>query len=160
VDTGDETMTGGRLRRVAEQLKDDESFCFTYGDGVADVDIGRLVEFHRSHGGLATLTAVQPPGRYGALVRNGSAVSAFVEKPRGDGGWINGGFFVLSPTVIDYIDGDATSWEAEPLTRIAAAGQLHAFEHTGFWQPMDTLRDKTQLEALWSSGSAPWKVWQ
>ncbi|WP_439650128.1 glucose-1-phosphate cytidylyltransferase [Glacieibacterium megasporae] len=159
VDTGDETMTGGRLRRVAEHLKGESEFCFTYGDGVADIDITALIEFHRAHGKLATVTAVQPPGRYGALDMDGSEVRGFVEKPRGDGGWINGGFFVLSPACIDYIDGDATTWEAEPLNRIAAAGQLQAYMHTGFWQPMDTLRDKNHLEQLWASGTAPWKCW-
>jgi len=159
VDTGDETMTGGRLRRVAEHLKGESEFCFTYGDGVADIDITALIEFHRAHDKLATVTAVQPPGRYGALDMDGSEVRGFVEKPRGDGGWINGGFFVLSPQCIDYIDGDATTWEAEPLNRIAAAGQLQAYMHAGFWQPMDTLRDKNHLEQLWASGTAPWKSW-
>ncbi|QYE35947.1 glucose-1-phosphate cytidylyltransferase [Polymorphobacter sp. PAMC 29334] len=159
VDTGDETMTGGRLRRVAEHLKGESEFCFTYGDGVADIDVTALIEFHRAHGKLATVTAVQPPGRYGALDMAGSEVRGFVEKPRGDGGWINGGFFVLSPACIDYIDGDATTWEAEPLNRIAASGQLQAYMHTGFWQPMDTLRDKNHLEQLWASGTAPWKCW-
>lgn len=159
VDTGETTMTGGRLKRVAAYLLNEDEFCFTYGDGLADIDIGELLRFHRSHGGQATLTAVQPPGRYGALVREGSAIRAFVEKPRGDGGWINGGFFVLSRRCLDVIDGDTTSWEAEPLARLAAAGQLHAFEHRGFWQAMDTLREKTHLEQLWTSGAAPWKVW-
>lgn len=159
VDTGDETMTGGRLRRVADYLKDEADFCFTYGDGVADVDISALVNFHRNHGKLATVTAVQPPGRYGALDMDGTAVRGFVEKPRGDGGWINGGFFVLSPKCLDYIDNDGSSWEAEPLSQIAADGELQAYNHTGFWQPMDTLRDKNHLEALWASGQAPWKCW-
>ena len=159
VDTGENTLTGGRLRRVRRYLEGEEAFCFTYGDGLADVDIRALIAFHRSHGRLATVTAVQPPGRYGALVRDGEAVRGFVEKPRGDGGWINGGFFVLSPKVLDYIEGDATSWEAEPMRRLAAEDQLRAFEHRGFWQPMDTLRDKNQLEELWASGRAPWKVW-
>ena len=140
-------------------LEGEEALCFTYGDGLADVDIRALIAFHRAHGRLATVTAVQPPGRYGALVRDGDAVRGFMEKPRGDGGWINGGFFVLSPKVLDYIEGDATSWEAEPMRRLAAEDQLRAFEHHGFWQPMDTLRDKTQLEELWASGRAPWKVW-
>ncbi len=159
VDTGDETMTGGRLKRVADHIKDEQDFCFTYGDGVADVDVTALIEFHRAHGKLATVTAVQPPGRYGALDMAGTAVRGFVEKPRGDGGWINGGFFVLSPKCLDYIDNDASTWEAEPLTRIAADGELQAFSHNGFWQPMDTLRDKNHLEALWASGQAPWKCW-
>jgi glucose-1-phosphate cytidylyltransferase len=159
VDTGDETMTGGRLRRVADYLKDEAEFCFTYGDGVADVDITALVNFHRNHGKLATVTAVQPPGRYGALDMDGTAVRGFVEKPRGDGGWINGGFFVLSPKCLDYIGNDASTWEAEPLSQIAADGELQAYSHDGFWQPMDTLRDKNHLEALWASGMAPWKCW-
>ena len=159
VDTGDETMTGGRLKRVVDYIKDEKDFCFTYGDGVADVDITALVDFHRTHGKLATVTAVQPPGRYGALDMAGTAVRGFVEKPRGDGGWINGGFFVLSPKCLDYIDGDTSSWEAEPLSRIAADGELQAYSHNGFWQPMDTLRDKNHLETLWASGLAPWKCW-
>ena len=159
VDTGEETMTGGRLRRVGRFLEEDEAFCFTYGDGVSDLDIGALVAFHKQHGKYATVTAVQPPGRYGALAREGDLVTGFVEKPRGDGGWINGGFFVLSPKVLPFIAGDATSWEAEPLMRLAELEQLHAYEHSGFWQPMDTLRDKNHLEALWQSGEAPWKQW-
>lgn len=159
VDTGEDTMTGGRLRRVKEYLKDEEAFCFTYGDGVADVDIAASIAFHRAHGKLATVTAVLPPGRFGALAREGDAVRGFIEKPRGDGGWINGGFFVLSPKVIDYIAADATSWEIEPMARLAAENQLHAFEHNGFWQPMDTLREKNLLEDLWASGNAPWKQW-
>ena len=159
VDTGEDTMTGGRLKRVLEYVKDEDAFCFTYGDGVSDVDIAAAVAFHQDHGRLATITAVQPPGRYGALVRDGDEVRGFIEKPRGDGGWINGGFFVLSPRAIDAIEGDQTNWEMEPLARLAAERQLMAFEHTGFWQPMDTLRDKIQLEALWQSGMAPWKVW-
>ena len=160
VDTGDETMTGGRLARVAEHVRGEDAFCFTYGDGVADIDIGRLVTFHRAHGKQATVTAVQPAGRYGALSLEGFAVRGFVEKPRGDGGWINGGFFVLSPSCIEQIEGDASIWEAEPLARLAKSGQLMAFEHDGFWQPMDTLRDKTHLEQLWATGNAPWKVWK
>jgi len=160
VDTGEDTMTGGRLRRVAEHLRGEDCFCFTYGDGLADLDISRLIAFHRRHGRLATVTAVQPAGRYGALLIEQSAVRAFIEKPRGEGGWVNGGFFVLAPACIDYIAGDETIWEAEPLTRLAQTGQLMAFEHAGFWQPMDTLRDKTQLERLWASGAAPWKVWE
>ena len=159
VDTGEDTRTGGRLKRVAAFVKDEEVFCFTYGDGVADIDIGALVAFHRSHGKLATVTAVQPPGRYGALDLDGQRVRGFAEKPSGDGGWINGGFFVLHPKVIDYIAGDSIGWEIEPLTRIAAAGELRAFEHRGFWQPMDTLRDKNLLEDLWAKGAAPWKMW-
>ncbi len=160
VDTGDETMTGGRLKRVAEHVADEDAFCLTYGDGVADINIGSLTQFHHAHGKLATVTAVQPAGRYGALSMDGENVRGFIEKPRGDGGWINGGFFVLSPKCIDYIAGDQTIWEAEPLTRLAESGQLMGFEHSGFWQPMDTLRDKTHLEQLWASGIAPWKVWQ
>lgn len=159
VDTGEETMTGGRLRRAARYLEGEKAFCFTYGDGVSDIDISALVDFHHAHGRFATVTAVQPPGRYGALQRDGDQVLGFTEKPRGDGGWINGGFFVLSPEVLPYIDGDATSWEAEPLSRLAGEGQLHAFAHEGFWHPMDTLRDKNHLEQLWSSGEAPWKQW-
>ena len=159
VDTGEETMTGGRLKRVGAYLRDEEAFCFTYGDGVADVDISAGVAFHRAHGKLATVTAVQPPGRYGALALSAANVTGFAEKPKGDGGRINGGFFVLSPGVLELIDGDATSWEVEPMQRLASAGQLMAFEHNGFWQPMDTLREKNQLEALWQSRQAPWKVW-
>jgi glucose-1-phosphate cytidylyltransferase len=159
VDTGDETLTGGRLKRVADYVKDEDAFCFTYGDGVADVDISALIAFHHQHGKRATVTAVQPPGRYGALDMHGSAVNGFVEKPKGDGGWINGGFFVLSPACLDYIEGDTSSWEGEPLTRLAAEGELQAFKHTGFWQPMDTLRDKNHLEALWTDGKAAWKCW-
>ena len=160
VDTGEETMTGGRLARVAEHVRDEEAFCFTYGDGVADVDITKLVGFHKAHGKQASVTAVQPAGRYGALSMEGSSVRGFVEKPKGDGGWINGGFFVLSPKCLERIAGDETVWEAEPLTGLAAAGELQAFEHAGFWQPMDTLRDKIHLEKLWGSSKAPWKVWK
>jgi glucose-1-phosphate cytidylyltransferase len=160
VDTGDDTLTGGRLKRVADYLKDDDAFCFTYGDGVSDVDISAEIAFHRQHGKLATVTAVQPPGRYGALQIEGDKVAGFTEKPRGDGGLINGGFFVLSPKCLDLIVGDQSSWELEPMARLAAEDQLRAFEHTGFWQPMDTLREKNQLEELWASGKAPWKVWQ
>jgi glucose-1-phosphate cytidylyltransferase len=158
VDTGDATMTGGRLARVRDYL-DDDDFCLTYGDGLADIDIGALVKFHRDHGRDATITAVQPPGRYGALITEGDRVDGFQEKPRGDGGWINGGFFVLSPRVLDRIAGDSTVWEEEPLTGLAAEGQLMARRHHGFWQPMDTLRDKNQLDRMWSEGQAPWKVW-
>ena len=160
VETGENTMTGGRLKRVADYVKGEEAFCFTYGDGVAGVDIAALVAFHKRHGKLATVTAVQPSGRFGALDMNGTAVRGFIEKPQGDGGWINGGFFVLSPKCLDYITGDTTSWEGEPLTRLAANGELMAFEHTGFWQPMDTLRDKNHLEELWQGGNAPWKSWK
>lgn len=160
LDTGDETLTGGRLKRVANYLRDEKAFCFTYGDGVADVDIAAQIAFHERHGKLATVTAVQPPGRYGALIRHGNSVLGFQEKPPGDGAWINGGFFVLNPKVLDFIDGDKTSWEADPLETIAAQRQLEAFEHRGFWQPMDTLRDKNHLEELWKSGNAPWKVWE
>jgi glucose-1-phosphate cytidylyltransferase len=159
VDTGDTTMTGGRLRRVADHLRDDDAFCFTYGDGLADIDLGREIAFHRGHGRWATVAAVQPPGRYGALRMDGERVAGFTEKPRGDGGFINGGFFVLSPRCLDFIDGDHSSWEGGALVRLAEAGQLMAFEHHGFWQPMDTLRDKNLLEQLWDSGKAPWKVW-
>ena len=160
IDTGEATMTGGRLKRISNYLRNEDAFCFTYGDGVADIDITGLIAFHKSHGKHATVTAVQPPGRYGALARKGDEVRGFLEKPRGDGGWINGGFFVLSPNVLDYIADDDTSWEGEPLTRLAKDGELHAFEHFGFWQPLDTLRDKTHLENLWSAGKAPWKIWE
>lgn len=159
VDTGENTLTGGRLKRVAEYVQDEEAFCFTYGDGVASVDISALTAFHRQHGKLATVTAVQPPGRYGSLDMDDGLVRGFVEKPKGEGGWINGGFFVLSPKVLDGIGGDETSWEESPLDELAASGQLMAFEHHGFWQPMDTLRDKNNLESLWQSGRAPWKIW-
>jgi glucose-1-phosphate cytidylyltransferase len=157
VDTGESTMTGGRLKRVRPYLTDE--FCLTYGDGVGDVDITRLLAFHREHGLLATITATQPPGRFGALTIEGNRIAGFQEKPSGDGGWINGGFFVLSPRVIDYIDDDHTLWEREPMERLARERQIAAFVHRGFWQPMDTLRDKNQLEELWASGKAPWKVW-
>jgi glucose-1-phosphate cytidylyltransferase len=159
VDTGDETLTGGRLKRVARYLQSEDAFCFTYGDGVADVNIADQLAFHRQHGKLATITAVQPPGRYGAIISDGASVLGFQEKPPGDGAWINGGFFVLSPKVIDLIEGDHTTWENEPLSLLASSGQLAAFEHRGFWQPMDTLREKNQLEQLWASGKAPWMVW-
>lgn len=159
VDTGEETLTGGRLGRVADYLRDEEAFCFTYGDGVADIDIAKEIAFHRAHGKWATVAAVQPPGRYGALQMDGERVAGFSEKPRGDGGLINGGFFVLSPRCLDLIEGDDTSWEGEPLVRLAEMGQLMAFPHQGFWQPMDTLREKNLLESLWDSGEAPWKVW-
>lgn len=159
VDTGENTLTGGRLKRVARYLEGEENFCFTYGDGLSDVNISALVGFHRAHGRLATVTAVQPPGRYGALVLSGDEVKGFTEKPRGDGGMINGGFFVLSPRAIDFIAGDDTSWEEGPLQQLAAQQELKAYRHAGFWQPMDTLRDKNQLEDMWRSGMAPWMIW-
>ena len=158
-DTGDNTQTGGRLKRVARFVRDEPSFCFTYGDGLSNVDIKALIGFHESHGKLATITAVSPPGRYGAIDKSGQCVTGFAEKPRGDGGLINGGFFVLSPRCLDLIAGDDTAWEGDPLPRLAAMGELMAYEHGGFWQPMDTLREKNQLEALWGTGKAPWKVW-
>ncbi len=158
VDTGDATMTGGRLKRVQAYLEG-EDFCFTYGDGVSDINIKDLIAFHKSQKRLATLTAVQPPGRFGSLNLDGSKITSFEEKPHGDGGWINGGFFVLSPKVLDYIEGDATVWERSPMERLARDGQLGSFLHKGFWQPMDTLREKNHLEELWASGKAPWKVW-
>lgn len=158
VDTGLETMTGGRLRRIKSYLKD-EAFCFTYGDGVSNVNINEVIKFHRNNNVLATMTAVQPPGRYGVLEIEDNFVTKFKEKPKGNGGWINGGFFVLSPEVIDYIDDDFTTWEDEPLERLAENHQLLAFKHEGFWQAMDTLRDKNRLEDLWKSGKAPWKLW-
>lgn len=160
VDTGDASMTGGRLKRVAEYVKDDDAFLFTYGDGVADVDIRASIDFHKTHGKLATLTATYPPGRFGALDIQNNQILSFKEKPRGDGALINGGFFVLSPKVIDLIDNDTTTWEQEPLMALAEQGQLMAYEHAGFWQPMDTLRDKLYLEKIWENGSAPWKVWE
>lgn len=157
VDTGEETQTGGRLKRVADYI--DGDFCMTYGDGVGSVDLTALLQFHQSHGKLATMTAVQPPGRFGALQLNGNQIQSFVEKPQGDGGWINGGFFVLNPKVLEQISSDATLWEQEPLQNLAKQGELQAFFHSGFWQPMDTLRDKNHLESLWASGKAPWKMW-
>jgi len=160
VDTGEGTLTGGRLKRVGDYVKSEEAFCFTYGDGLSNLDIARSIEFHRRHGRLATVTAVQPPGRYGAIEHSNNRVTGFIEKPRGDGGLINGGFFILSPKVLDLIDGDQTSWEGEPLMQLASMGEMMAFEHNGFWQAMDTLRDKVQLEDLWTTGKAPWKVWQ
>jgi glucose-1-phosphate cytidylyltransferase len=159
VDTGEDVLTGGRLKRVSDFVKNEDCFCFTYGDGLGNVNISASIDFHRQHGKLATVTAVQPPGRYGALQRNGDTVTAFTEKPRGDGGLINGGFFVLSPKCIDLIANDLTSWEAEPMSQLAELSQMMAFEHDGFWQPMDTLREKNMLEELWLSGHAPWKVW-
>ncbi len=161
LDTGEDTLTGGRLKRVARYIEDEEAFCFTYGDGVGDVDIGQGIKFHQQHGKLATVTSVQPPGRYGAIECSGNGqVTGFKEKPRGDGGMINGGFFVLSPKVLELIDNDQTSWESEPLLKLASMGEMMAFEHKGFWQPMDTLRDRTQLEELWVSEKAPWKTWR
>jgi glucose-1-phosphate cytidylyltransferase len=159
VDTGEETLTGGRLKRVSDYVKKEDAFCFTYGDGVSDIDITAEIAFHRSHGKMATVAAVQPPGRYGALTIESGAVKGFTEKPRGDGGLINGGFFVLSPSCIDRINDDHSSWEGASLAGLAADGELMAFEHGGFWQPMDTLREKTMLEDLWQTGKAPWKVW-
>lgn len=159
VETGDATMTGGRIKRVADYIREEPVFCLTYGDGVGDVDVAGSIAFHLRHGKLATMTAVQPPGRFGALELHGDTVARFTEKPLGDGGWINGGFFVLSPKVLDYIEGDSTTWEHEPLERLAAEGQLRAWQHRGFWQAMDTLRDKQYLEELWYSGRAPWKKW-
>jgi glucose-1-phosphate cytidylyltransferase len=159
VDTGENTQTGGRLKRVASYLENEETFCFTYGDGLADVDITALVADHRRHGKLATVTAVQPPGRYGALDLDGSSVRGFSEKPKGDGAWISGGFFALSPRCIDLIEGDQTPWEGKPLSELASSGELQTFRHSGFWHPMDTLRDKNYLEDLWERGEAPWKTW-
>lgn len=158
IDTGENTQTGGRLKRVANYLDDD--FCMTYGDGVGSVDIAASIAFHKKHGKLATMTAVQPPGRFGALEIDGTTVKSFLEKPQGDGGWINGGFFVLNPKVVDLIEADGTIWERKPLEVLAKDNQLQSFFHSGFWHPMDTLRDKTYLEELWASGKAPWKSWQ
>jgi len=160
VDTGEHVLTGGRLKRVSEYVKDEDAFCFTYGDGISDIDISKEIDFHKKHGKLATVAAVQPPGRYGALQMEKEIVTGFVEKPRGDGGRINGGFFVLSPQCLNLIKNDQTSWEGEPLFQLSRQGQLIAFEHNGFWQPMDTLRDKNRLEELWEAGKAPWKIWQ
>jgi glucose-1-phosphate cytidylyltransferase len=159
VDTGDNSMTGGRLKRVAKYLQDDEAFCFTYGDGVGDMNIAETIDFHKKNGKLATLTATYPPGRFGALDITDGKVLNFKEKPKGDGAMINGGFFVLSSKVLDYIEDDSTTWEQYPLKQLAEEGELMAYEHHGFWQPMDTLRDKNHLEELWSAGKAPWKVW-
>jgi glucose-1-phosphate cytidylyltransferase len=158
VDTGEGTMTGGRLKRVLPYVGE-ENFCFTYGDGLADIDITALIAYHREQDTLATVTAVQPPGRFGAVELNGTRVRSFDEKPRGDGAWLNGGFFILSPDIGRYIDGDATSWEQEPMRTLAREGQLASYCHRGFWQSMDTLRDRNQLEELWSTGSAPWRTW-
>ena len=160
VDTGADTMTGGRLKRVAQYLEGEDAFCFTYGDGVSDIDISKLIKFHYSHGLQATLTATYLPGRFGALdIHEDQRITAFEEKPKGDGGMINGGFFVLSPQVIDLIVNDQTIWERGPLETLAKSNQLKAFQHEGFWQPMDTLRDKNHLEEIWKSGKAPWKMW-
>ncbi|QVL50313.1 MAG: glucose-1-phosphate cytidylyltransferase [Thiocapsa sp.] len=160
IDTGENTMTGGRLKRVREHIGS-ETFCLTYGDGVSDVNITELIRFHRSQGSLATLTAVQPPGRFGAIAlhEGQTKIKSFQEKPEGDGAWINGGYFVVEPQVIDLIEGDDTVWEQGPMTKLASMDQLSAFRHSGFWQPMDTLRDRTKLEELWAAGKAPWKVW-
>lgn len=160
VDTGDESMTGGRLARVKDYVKDEEAFCFTYGDGVSDVNITDLINYHQQHGKLATLAAVTPPGRFGALDIHAGQIHSFKEKPKGDGALINGGFFVLSPKVIDLIDGDSCVWEQQPLESLAKSSELMAFDHDGFWQPMDTLRDKHHLEELWQSNQAPWKLWK
>ncbi|HEV2700309.1 MAG TPA: glucose-1-phosphate cytidylyltransferase [Steroidobacteraceae bacterium] len=159
VDTGDDSMTGGRILRVADHVKDEAAFCLTYGDGVADVDISATIRFHQQHGKSVTVTATRPPGRFGALDIHAGRVRSFQEKPQGDGGMINGGFFVLSPRVLGYLKDDHTAWEQQPLQRLAAEGEVMAYEHQGFWQPMDTLRDKSYLEELWASGRAPWKSW-
>jgi glucose-1-phosphate cytidylyltransferase len=158
VDTGEETMTGGRIKRIANYVTG-EDFCCTYGDGIGDINITALINFHKQHGKLATLTATQPPGRFGALNLSGNNIVSFQEKPQGDGSWVNGGFFVLSPEVLDYIKDDHTVWEREPMEQLAGDGQMAAYFHSGFWQPMDTLRDKNHLETLWASGKAPWKIW-
>jgi glucose-1-phosphate cytidylyltransferase len=160
VDTGDDSMTGGRLGRVAKYVKNEEVFCFTYGDGVSDVNISELVAFHKKHGKDATLTATYPPGRFGALDIKGDQITQFTEKPKGDGSLINGGFFVLSPKVLELIEDSSTIWEQAPMQTLARQGEISAFEHNGFWQPMDTLRDKNYLEELWTAGNAPWKMWQ
>jgi glucose-1-phosphate cytidylyltransferase len=159
VDTGESTMIGGRIKRILPYVAEDEAFCLTYGDGVGDVDIAKSIDLHKSEGRLATVTATQPPGRFGSLEISGSQVNGFQEKPIGDGGWINGGYFVLSPKVGSYIEGDSTVWEREPLEGLARDKQLSVYQHSGFWQPMDTLRDKIHLEDLWASGNAPWKTW-
>ncbi len=160
VNTGENTLTGGRLKRIKNYVKNDSAFCFTYGDGLSNINISKEIDFHKSHGKMATIAAVQPPGRYGALTMKTDTVTGFTEKPMGDGGYINGGFFILSPTCIDLIKDDQTSWEGYPLTTLAKENQLMAFKHEGFWQPMDTLREKNQLESLWNSGKAPWKLWK
>jgi glucose-1-phosphate cytidylyltransferase len=160
VDTGEQTQTGGRLKLVREYVREDKAFCFTYGDGVGDIDITKLLAFHEKHGKLATVTVVQPPGRFGSVEISGERVTRFVEKPHGDGARINGGFFVLSPAAIDFVEGANSIWEHEPLQRLAREGQLMAFAHDGFWQPMDTLRDRNYLEELWKNDKAPWRVWK
>ena len=161
IDTGSDTMTGGRLKRVTKYIKDEEAFCFTYGDGVSDVNITELIKFHKSHGKMATITTVYPPARFGAVdIDIDQRIISFQEKPKGDGGMINGGFFVLAPRVIDLIQNDSTVWEKEPLENLAQQSEIMAFQHNGFWQPMDTLRDKNMLEKLWSSDRAPWRIWQ
>lgn len=159
IDTGDATQTGGRLKRVGKYIENDEAFCLTYGDGLTDIDVRKSIEFHQQHGKLATMSAVQPAGRWGSLDMDGTKITAFREKPAGDGAWINGGFFVLSPKVLDYIQGDETIWERDPLEQLAKEGNLNAYQHSGFWQPMDTLRDKKHLEELWEGGAPPWKKW-
>jgi len=159
IDTGESSMTGGRLKRIEKFVKDEDAFCFTYGDGLSNINIKELIAFHKEHGKLATVTAVKPPGRYGALLLEGDEVEGFIEKPPGEGGYINGGFFVLSPKVFNFIEGDQTTWENEPLQLLSSSHQLQAFKHNDFWQPMDTLREKNQLEEMWSSGKAPWKIW-
>ena len=159
IDTGENTMTGGRLKRISNYLGDGQSFCFTYGDGVSDINIQKLIKFHKLHGKLATLTAIKPIGRFGSLTRKGSLVTGFEEKPAGDGAWVNGGFFVLNKKVMDFIDGDQTIWEVDPLEKISKMGQLEAFEHNGFWHSLDTLRDKNHLNRLWLENNAPWKCW-
>ncbi len=159
VDTGENTMTGGRLKRIKNFVQDEDAFCFTYGDGVSNIDISQSVSFHKAHGKLGTMTAVQPPGRFGAIDIDGQRIVSFKEKPQGDGNWINGGYFVLSPKVIDYITSDNTIWEREPMENLARDNQIDAFHHHGFWQPMDTLRDRLLLEELWEGGQAPWKKW-
>lgn len=159
IDTGLETLTGGRLKRVAEYIKDDDAFCFTYGDGVGNVDISASIAFHKQHGRWVTMTAVEPSGRYGVLTLEGNRLMSFEEKPRGEGGLINGGFFVLSPKCLDFIGGDMVMWESEPLRRLVEMEQVMTFRHEGFWQPMDTLREKNQLEEMWRAGNAPWKTW-
>lgn len=159
IDTGENTMTGGRLKRIKRFVQNEEAFCFTYGDGVSDIDITQSISFHKAHGKLGTMTAVQPPGRFGAIDIDGQRIVSFKEKPQGDGNWINGGYFVLSPKVIDYITSDNTIWEREPMENLARNNQINAFHHHGFWQPMDTLRDRLLLEELWEGGQAPWKKW-
>ena len=159
IDTGEETMIGGRIKRIIDFVKQDDCFCLTYGDGVSDIDIAELIRFHKSEKRLATVTGVQPPGRFGAIEIDGTQAIGFKEKPQGDGGWINGGFFVLSPEVVEYIEGDATVWEKEPMENLAKDGELSVFTHDGFWHPMDTLRDKRFLESLWDDKKAPWKSW-